>query len=104
VARASVDQPPAIDAFSVRKQAKDHGIVKRVEGNFAAGDKVVIIEDVITSGGSALQAIEAVTAEGGVVLGVLAVVDREQGGRAKIEAAGFPVTTLVTATTLGLRK
>jgi orotate phosphoribosyltransferase len=104
VARASVDQPPAIDAFSVRKQAKDHGTAKRVEGNFAAGDKVVIIEDVITSGGSALQAIEAVTAEGGIVLGVLAVVDREQGGRAKIEAAGFPVTTLVTATTLGLRK
>ncbi|HET7041924.1 MAG TPA: orotate phosphoribosyltransferase, partial [Gemmatimonadales bacterium] len=74
IARASVDQPPAIDAFSVRKQAKEHGTGKRVEGNFSAGDAVVVIEDVITSGGSALQAIAAVTAEGGRVLGVLAVV------------------------------
>ena len=103
IARASADAPPAIDAFSVRKQAKDHGTGKRVEGNFAAGHAVVVIEDVITSGGSALQAIEAVVAEGGRVLGVLAVVDREQGGRAKIEAAGYPVETLITATALGLR-
>lgn len=103
IARASADAPPAIDAFSVRKQAKDHGTGKRVEGNFAAGHEVVVIEDVITSGGSALQAIEAVVAEGGRVLGVFAVVDREQGGRATIEAAGFPVETLITATALGLR-
>ncbi|HTK56289.1 MAG TPA: orotate phosphoribosyltransferase, partial [Gemmatimonadales bacterium] len=103
IARASADLPPAIDAFSVRKQAKDHGTGKRVEGNFAAGHAVVVIEDVITSGGSALQAIEAVVAEGGRVLGVFAVVDREQGGRAKIEAAGFPVETLITATALGLK-
>ena len=103
IARASVDRPPALDAFSVRKQAKDHGTAKRVEGNFAAGDAVVVIEDVITSGGSALQAIEAIVAEGGKVLGVLAVVDREQGGRAKLEAAGYPVTTLITATALGLK-
>lgn len=102
VARASADRGPAIDAFSVRKQAKDHGTGKRVEGNFGAGDAVVVIEDVITSGGSALQAIDAIVAEGGTILGVLAVVDREQGGRAKIEAAGHPVTTLITATQLGL--
>jgi len=104
IARASVDLPPTIDAFSVRKQAKDHGTGKRVEGNFAAGDAVVVIEDVITSGGSALQAIEAVTAEGGRVLGVLAVVDREQGGRAKLEAAGHHVIALITASQLGLGK
>lgn len=102
IARASVDLPPAIDAFSVRKQAKEHGTGKRIEGNFAAGDAVVVIEDVITSGGSALQAIEAVTAEGGRVLGVLAVVDREQGGRAKLEAAGHDVIALITASQLGL--
>lgn len=103
IARASADAPPALDAFSVRKQAKEHGTGKRVEGNFAAGQAVVVIEDVITSGGSALQAIEAIRAEGGEVLGVLAVVDREQGGRAKLEAAGFAVETLITATELGLR-
>lgn len=104
VARASADEGPAIDAFSVRKQPKDHGTGKRVEGNFGAGDAVVVIEDVITSGGSALQAIEAIVAEGGTVLGVLAVVDREQGGRAKIEAAGHRVATLITATELGLTR
>lgn len=103
IARASADAPPAIDAFSVRKQAKDHGTGKRVEGNFAAGDAVVVIEDVITSGGSALQAIEAIVAEGGKVLGVLAVVDREQGGRQKLEAAGHAVETLISASSLGLR-
>ncbi|MFI5234755.1 MAG: orotate phosphoribosyltransferase, partial [Gemmatimonadales bacterium] len=74
VARASADEPPAIDAFSVRKQAKDHGTGKLIEGNFTPGAVVVIVEDVITSGGSALQAIRAVEGEGGRVLGVLAVV------------------------------
>jgi orotate phosphoribosyltransferase len=104
IARASADQGPAVDAFAVRKEAKAHGTGKRVEGNFAAGARVVVIEDVITSGGSALQAIEAVVAEGGTVLGVLAVVDREQGGRAKLEAAGHAVRTLTTATALGLTR
>jgi orotate phosphoribosyltransferase len=102
VARASAERPPAVDAFSVRKQAKDHGTGRRIEGNFRAGDAVVVVEDVITSGGSALEAIAAVEREGGRVLGVLAVVDREQGGRERLEGAGFPVTALVTARGLGL--
>ncbi|HRP07153.1 MAG TPA: orotate phosphoribosyltransferase [Gemmatimonadales bacterium] len=92
-----------IDAFSVRKSPKDHGTGKRIEGNFAAGMPVVVVEDVITSGGSALDAIAAVRAEGGEVVGVLAVLDRESGGKAKIEAAGVPVVVLVTASELGLR-
>jgi orotate phosphoribosyltransferase len=58
---------------------------------------------VITSGGSALQAIRAVEEEGATVLGVLAVVDREEGGRATIEQAGYSVVALATATSLGLR-
>ncbi len=91
-----------IDAFSVRKSAKDHGTGRRIEGNFTAGSRVVVIEDVITSGGSAISAIEAVRAEGGEVIGVLAVLDREAGGRAKIEASGVPVVTLVTASELAL--
>jgi orotate phosphoribosyltransferase len=94
--------PVTIDAFSVRKAPKDHGTAKRIEGNFAAGRQVVVIEDVITSGGSALDAIAAVRSEGGEVLGVLAVLDREAGGKAKIEAAGVPVIALVTASELGL--
>lgn len=103
VAVASLHRPPVIEAFAVRKEAKEHGTRKRIEGNFAAGMAVVVAEDVITSGGSALQAVHAVEAEGGTVLGVLAVVDREEGGRAAIEQAGYPVVALVTATHLGLR-
>lgn len=104
VARASADQPPTIDAFSVRKQAKDHGTGKLIEGNFLPGAAVVVVEDVITSGGSALQAIRAVEGEGGRVLGVLAVVDREEGGRAKIEEAGYRVAALMSASALGLAR
>ena len=91
-----------IDAFCVRKQAKDHGTGRRIEGNFAAGDRVVVVEDVITCGGSALAAVDAVRNEGGTVLGVLALVDREEGGRAAIEAAGWPVAALATAADLGV--
>jgi orotate phosphoribosyltransferase len=104
IAAASAARPPVLDAFSVRKEAKAHGTGRRVEGNFKSGDKVVVIEDVITSGGSALKAIEAIRQEGGEILGVLAVVDREEGGRATIEAAGYEVVALSTATRLGLRE
>ncbi len=96
IARASADAPPLVQAFSVRKAAKEHGTRRRIEGNFTKGQPVVVIEDVITSGGSALQAIEAIRSEGGEILGVLAVVDREQGGREAIEAAGLIVVALTT--------
>lgn len=95
IAHASWLAGDPINAFSVRKQAKGHGRGRRIEGCFEAGQKVVIIEDSITSGGSALEACAAVEAEGGVVIGVLAIVDRESGGRAAIEAAGYPLLTLV---------
>ena len=103
IAAASFSDGPALDAFTVRKEAKLHGTQRLIEGNLAAGASVVVVEDVITSGSSALRAIEAVTAEGGSVAGVLAVVDREQGGREKLEAAGFSVRSLTTATALGLK-
>ena len=100
--RSTIASTPVVDAFSVRKEAKQHGTGKRIEGNFAPGREVVIAEDVITTGGSALQAIEAVKAEGGIILGVLAIVDRQEGGREAIEAAGFQVVSLTTTSTLGL--
>lgn len=103
IAAASVASPPILDAFSVRKEAKAHGTARRVEGNFRAGDPIVVVEDVITSGGSALKAIAAIQEEGGQVLGVLAVVDREEGGRAVLEGAGHRVVALTTATRLGLK-
>lgn len=82
-------------AFTVRKEAKTHGTGKLVEGPFEPGDRVAIIEDVITTGGSAQRAIEVVRGAGGVIAGVLALVDREEGGREAIEAAGLPVLALV---------
>ncbi|HEX5181137.1 MAG TPA: orotate phosphoribosyltransferase [Gemmatimonadaceae bacterium] len=84
-------------AFSVRKEAKAHGTGKLIEGPFASGDRVAVIEDVITTGSSALRAIDAVQAAGGTVVGVLALVDREEGGRETIEARGVPVAPLVRA-------
>ena len=92
-----------LDAFTVRKQAKTHGTEKRIEGCFRPGAAVVVVEDVITTGQSASDAIAAVTAEGGRVLGVLAVVDREEGGRVALEQAGHTVLVLATATALGVR-
>ena len=104
IAAASAAGGSGIEAFSVRKVTKGHGTGRRIEGNFRSGDQVVVVEDVITSGGSARQAIEAIEAEGGQVLGVLAVVDREEGGRQALEQAGYQVHGLITARELGLRK
>lgn len=89
-----------VRSFTVRKEAKQHGTGKLIEGPFAAGDKVVIVEDVITTGGSALKAVDAVRAAGGEIVGVLALVDRQEGGREAIEAAGLSVVSLVTASDL----
>ena len=102
ISAASFGSDHGIDAFSVRKDAKQHGTGQAIEGNFHPGAAVVVVEDVITSGGSALQAIGRLEENGGIVLGVLAVVDREQGGREKIESAGHRVVSLTTSTALGL--
>jgi orotate phosphoribosyltransferase len=104
IARASQEAPPLVDAFTVRKQAKEHGTGRRIEGCFRPGVRAVVVEDVITSGSSARAAIDAVAAEGGIVTGVLAVVDREEGGRAAIEAGGVPVLCLVSVRDLGVSR
>ena len=103
IAAASYQAGTPIDAFSVRKESKDHGTGRAIEGNFKAGNAVVVVEDVITSGGSARKAVSAVQEAGGRVLGVIAVVDREEGGKSVLEAEGLQVTALTTATQLGLR-
>ena len=91
-----------LDAFTVRKQPKDHGTGQRIEGCFAAGFPVVVVEDVLTTGRSAREAINAVESEGGQVLGVLAVLDRDEGGREAIERDGYLVEAFLTAADLGL--
>jgi orotate phosphoribosyltransferase len=102
IAAASWGTDLVVDAFSVRKEAKGHGTGRVIEGNFSAGDRVVVVEDVITSGGSAQRAIAAVEDAGGVVLGVLALVDRGQGGRGVLEGQGREVVALTTSVELGL--
>ena len=97
IAYASMLAGRPMRAFTVRKEAKAHGTGRLIEGPFRAGDRVAVIEDVITTGGSALRAVEAVRAAGGIVAGVLALVDREEGGREAIEGAGVPVIALVRA-------
>lgn len=90
-------QRAPVRAFTVRKEAKAHGTGKLIEGPFEPTDRVVVIEDVITTGGSALRAVEAIRGAGATVIGVLAVVDREEGGRERIEAAGCGVVALARA-------
>lgn len=97
IAYASALAGAPVRAFTVRKEQKAHGTGRRIEGPFRGGDHVTVIEDVITTGGSALRAIEAVEYEGGIVSGVLALVDREEGGREAIEARGVAVRALATA-------
>ncbi len=86
-----------IRAFTVRKEPKTHGTGKLIEGPFVTTDRVVVIEDVITSGGSALRAIGTVQNAGATVVGVLSLVDRQEGGRERIEAEGCMVRSLATA-------
>lgn len=83
-----------LQCFTVRKAPKTHGQTKLIEGNFKAGDTVVIVEDVVTRGESAITAINAVVKEGGKVAFVAVLVDRQEGGRDKIEALGYPVVSL----------
>lgn len=89
------DAPP-LQVFSVRKAPKAHGQTKLIEGNFKRGDSVVVIDDVVTRGDSTMAAINAVEKEGGTVAFVAVLVDRQEGGREKIEALGHPVVSLFT--------
>lgn len=90
--------------FIVRKEAKQHGTGRQVEGPVTPGMTAVIVEDVVTSGGSALKAVDAVREFGIQVTKILAVVDRLEGGRQAIEAAGLELETLCTIEDLGIPK
>jgi len=88
--------------FIVRKEAKQHGTGRQVEGPVAPGMTAVVVEDVVTSGGSALKAVDAAREFGLKVEKILAVVDRLEGGREAIEGAGLQLETLVTVRDLGI--
>ena len=84
-------------AFIVRKEAKEHGTGRLIEGPaLRPGDRVMVVDDVITTGGSFLRAVDALAGTGVEVVEVLAVVDREEGGRQAIEARGLAVHALFT--------
>ena len=85
-----------IEAFVVRKTAKSHGTMAWIEGNIRKGDKVVIIDDVITTGKSTIEAINRAKEEGLSVVKVIAFIDRQEGGRETIEASGYKLDALIT--------
>lgn len=93
----------ALKGFMVRKQSKDHGTKKFVEGPISAGDHVVIVEDVVTTGGSSLDAIEKVEAVGAVVDGVIAIIDRLEGGTEAFAAKGHKLRSLFTVRDFGIK-
>jgi orotate phosphoribosyltransferase len=85
-----------LEAFVVRKTAKAHGTMQWIEGNIKAGDKVVIVDDVITTGKSTIEAINRANEAGLEIVKVIALVDRQEGGKENIEALGFKVESVVT--------
>ena len=97
IAYASATSDRPIRAFTVRKETKSHGTGRLIEGPFRSGDQVAVIEDVITTGASAIKAAQAVKDAGGRIAGVLALVDREEGGREALENEGLSVITLTRA-------
>lgn len=86
----------------VRKEAKQHGLGRQVEGPLRDGMRVVVVDDTFTTGGSALQAAAAVEAAGGAVTRILGIVDRDEGARAAIEARGYRFDRLFTLADLGV--
>jgi orotate phosphoribosyltransferase len=106
-AKRAILRPPAFaalaggaqaKAFFIRKEAKEHGLQRRIEGPpLTAEDRCVVVEDVVTTGGSTLAAIEALHEAGHTICGVVSVLDRLAGGGAAIEkAAGAPYVALST--------
>ncbi len=103
LARAADGRPP-LSGFFVRKEAKSHGTGQRVEGPVEPGQRVVVVEDVVTTGGSSLMAIDHCRQFGLIVCGVLAIVDRLEGGHQAFAAAGYQLRTLLTIEDLGISK
>ena len=91
-----------MDAFVVRKEPKDHGRGRQIEGAEVAGKRVVIVEDTSTTGGSPLKAAEVAAAAGAEVVAVVTVVDRKTGAQAVIEDAGYEWRSIIDLDDLGL--
>jgi len=101
-AAAAQDPASPLLGFFVRKQAKTHGLGRRIEGGFAPGQSVALLEDTVTTGGSTLEALDAVHAEGGKVTRVLCLVDRGEGGVAAFADRGLELEALFARADLPL--
>jgi orotate phosphoribosyltransferase len=99
---AAAAQGRLLDAFVVRKEAKAHGLQRRVEGPDIAGRRVLVVEDTSTTGGSPLTALAAVREAGATPVGVAVIADRDTGAAAKIEAEGVPYRYAFSLADLGL--
>lgn len=96
VAYTSYLRKTPVEAFVVRKTAKAHGTMQWIEGNVSPGDRVVIVDDVITTGKSTIEAISRAKEGGLAIVKAIAMIDRQEGGRENIEALGVPVEAVVT--------
>jgi orotate phosphoribosyltransferase len=97
---AALSLATGIPYVMVRKEAKDHGTAKLIEGDLNKGDKVLVVEDVITTAGSGLAAIGTLRAAGASVEDVISVIDREGGGKEALKVIGVALTSLVKANDL----
>ena len=88
----------------VRNQKKEYGSARQIEGLYNSGEKIVLIEDIVTSGGQVIEAARALQDVGLEVLKVIVVIDREEGGREAITNAGIIMDALFTTTDLGIQK
>ncbi|NWF97511.1 MAG: orotate phosphoribosyltransferase [Nitrospirae bacterium] len=96
VAYTSFLKEKPIEAFVVRKTAKTHGTMLWIEGNISSGDNVVIVDDVITTGQSTINAIEKANEAGLNIKKVIALIDRQEGGREAIESIGYELYPIIT--------
>jgi orotate phosphoribosyltransferase len=85
-----------IEAFVVRKNAKSHGTMQWIEGNITKGDRVVIVDDVITTGKSTIEAINRSREASLEIIKVITLIDRQEGGREAVEALGYPLHAIIT--------
>jgi orotate phosphoribosyltransferase len=85
-----------VEAFVVRKTPKSHGTMQWIEGNIKKGDRVVIVDDVITTGKSTIEAINRTKEAGLEIVKVIALIDRQEGGREAVEASGYKLDSIIT--------
>ena len=96
IAHHSTGRTRRLDGFTVRKEPKDHGTGQQIEGGLPTDARVVVVEDAVTTGGSAIRAIEVLRKYGASIVGVICLVDREEGGRSRLDELSVPLLAVFT--------